>query len=60
MSYKLQEDLNEIFICSHKNVNIEHLKEGCIELNKFFKKHNTTDIGIDTEKFIDSLVMQTL
>lgn len=59
ISYKLQEDLNEIFICSHTDINTGHLREGCIELNKFFKKHNTIDNGIDTEKFMDSIVVHS-
>lgn len=55
VSYKLQEDLNEIFICSNFQFDIENLKEGCYELNMFFKKHNTIDNGVDIDKFLSSI-----
>lgn len=55
VSYKLQEDLNEIFMCSNFNFDIEDLKEGCYELNTFFKRHNTVENGVDIDKFINSI-----
>lgn len=55
VSYKLQEDLNEIFMCSNYEFDIENLKEACYDLNMFFKKHNTIENGIDTDKFISSI-----
>lgn len=59
ISYKLQEDLNEIFMCSNFEIDIDNLKEGCYELNIFFKKHNTIDNGVDTEKFLNSINVHT-
>lgn len=55
VSYKLQEDLNEIFICSNYAFQEEGLKEGCHEVNMFFKKHNTVDNGVDTDSVLRSL-----
>lgn len=55
VSYKLQEDLNEIFISSNFSFETENLKEGCHELNAFFKRHNTIDNGVDIDNFLSSM-----
>lgn len=54
-SYKLQEDLNEIFMCSNSNFSMDNLKEGCHELNMFFRKHNTIENGVDVDTFLSSI-----
>ncbi|CAG9854953.1 unnamed protein product [Phyllotreta striolata] len=60
ISYKLQEDLNEIFICSNKSIQMDDLKEACSELNSFFKKHHISENGVDTDKFMKALVTQSV
>ncbi|KAG5896827.1 hypothetical protein JTB14_032068 [Gonioctena quinquepunctata] len=60
LSYKLQEDLNEIFICSNRKIEMDHLKDGCRELNNFFRKHNISENGVDLDKFMTLLVTQSI
>ncbi|XP_057661192.1 eEF1A lysine and N-terminal methyltransferase homolog [Diorhabda carinulata] len=59
-SYKLQEDLNEIFICSNGSIETDKLKDASYELNSFFKKHGLIENGVDTDKFLHSLVAQSV
>ncbi|CAG9826229.1 unnamed protein product [Diabrotica balteata] len=60
LSYKLQEDLNEIFICSNSPIEIEHIKEGCSEINSLFRKHGIKENGVDAEKLISQLIVQSV
>ncbi|CAG9825256.1 unnamed protein product [Phaedon cochleariae] len=60
LSYKLQEDLNEIFTCMNAPIQMDHLKDACVELNNLFKKHNIRENGVDVEKFMSVLATQSI
>nr|CAI5842659.1 unnamed protein product [Callosobruchus analis] len=60
LTCKLDEDLNEIIICCNKKMYTDHLKEACITLNSFFKKHNVSENVVDVDKFMQSLITQSL
>ncbi|CAH0557061.1 unnamed protein product [Brassicogethes aeneus] len=59
ISYKLEDDLNEIIICSNDKISEDKIKhnltESCTVLNKFFKKNNLNDCTIDIPNFLNSL-----
>ncbi|XP_023014100.2 eEF1A lysine and N-terminal methyltransferase homolog [Leptinotarsa decemlineata] len=60
LSYKLQDDLNEIFICSKSKIKMDTLKDGCRELNNFFRKHNISENSVDLDMFMTRLVSQSI
>ncbi|XP_018578007.1 methyltransferase-like protein 13 [Anoplophora glabripennis] len=60
VSYKLEEDLNEIFICCNSKIYMDHLKDSCTQINNFFKKNNSKSNNVDIDMFMQSLVMQSL
>lgn len=57
VSYKLQEDLNEVFTCSNidqpQEYVVEGLKKGVETINKFFKNHQQNEV--DCDEFVTSL-----
>lgn len=59
ISYKLEEDLNEIFICQKKKIQPSEIKKQLInasrEINIFFKKNNTNCDQVDENDFVDNL-----
>ncbi|KAJ8920718.1 hypothetical protein NQ315_004857 [Exocentrus adspersus] len=57
LSYKLEEDLNEIFLCSKSKIHMDHVKDACVQINTFFKKNNSNNVDIDT--FMQSLSLNT-
>lgn len=59
-SYKLKEDLNEVFICSTEKIGptilSERLEKGLNRINIFFKKYNKREQLVDGEEFKMNLV----
>lgn len=59
-SYKIKEDLNEVFVCSPEQIGPEALSErletGLNRINIFFKKNNKRDQVVDGEEFKTNLV----
>ncbi|KAJ8939942.1 hypothetical protein NQ318_007870 [Aromia moschata] len=58
VSYKLNEDLNEIVICSNTAIIMDKLKEACRQTNSFFKRNNISNNDLDVDEFMESLVLQ--
>lgn len=57
-TYKLEEDLNEIVLCSKLERQIkEDLVGGCEEINAFFKRNNGKEQVIDVKEFIDGVLV---
>ncbi|KAL1491714.1 hypothetical protein ABEB36_012271 [Hypothenemus hampei] len=58
ISYKLTEDLNEVFICTNidktEQYFIENLRESCKLINAFFKQNNVDD-SVQIEDYIKNL-----
>ncbi|KAJ8933713.1 hypothetical protein NQ314_013843 [Rhamnusium bicolor] len=55
LSYKLEEDLNEVIICLNSKICMDDLREACTQINNFCKRNsfNTNDVEVD--KFMQSL-----
>lgn len=58
LSYKLVEDLNEVFICCNMEVSDQHIKDslkrGSEAINQFFRKNRVTD-EVDVVEYLNSL-----
>ncbi|XP_060534206.1 eEF1A lysine and N-terminal methyltransferase homolog isoform X2 [Cylas formicarius] len=57
-AYKLDEDLNEIFVCFNGDVDEEFtgkLKQGCEELRKFFIRNKVEECDVDIAEYLNNL-----
>ncbi|ENN75224.1 hypothetical protein HUJ04_002247 [Dendroctonus ponderosae] len=58
LSYKLVEDLNEVFICSNMEVSEQHIKDslkrGTEAINQFFRKNRVTE-EVDIVEYLNNL-----